>query len=468
MKIRLQVKTSSGGTFPWEHTGTRVLVGRDPDCDLSFPDDQTRQVISWRHAQIDLSPRGALLRDLGSTNGTFVDGARIEQPVRLTVGNEIRLGHEGPCLQVAAIDVAPSTSAAPASSSRSYTAGAGPAVPIHSPVSDQPAGGTRAMLVQLERQHRNSLRLFGGVAAVVLLAIVAGVLMLGRNSQPVVVVGSGPTGPAPSRDHNSSDESDSTAPASITAASPVQPSTATVEPDTEPTTTSPPDWKQVVAPFENSLVWLGFKTQSGFRLPLSAGFAVGADRIVTTGIAASYLKQHHQPENGSEAIAFCQDEPDRFVKVKEFRVHPRYNPMASDQQTVDINNDVIDYNVGVLVLEKPLSSKPCTVARGDDLIKRLKSGTPIVVAGFDITDELRQNDFDPLNPPVVVSHSGTMGGASVPGGASIQSRRVLKLEAPEGLSGSPIFDRDGKVVGVLWVNKGSFGVVASTFEELWK
>ena len=69
-------------------TGTEMIIGRDPDCDypLKFP------VISWRHARLEKTPNGLVIEDLGSKNGTFVDGQQISGRVALKQGSEIGLG----------------------------------------------------------------------------------------------------------------------------------------------------------------------------------------------------------------------------------------------------------------------------------------------------------------------------------------------------------------------------------------
>ncbi len=57
--------------------GGTVLVGRHPDCDLVVTDP----AVSAQHARIELAPDGtATVHDLGSSNGTEVDGVRIEGP----------------------------------------------------------------------------------------------------------------------------------------------------------------------------------------------------------------------------------------------------------------------------------------------------------------------------------------------------------------------------------------------------
>jgi len=65
-----------------------LLLGRDPGCDLVVQDD----LASRQHAQIRLEGQGAVLYDLDSSNGTFVNGERISGPYRLRQGDRITLG----------------------------------------------------------------------------------------------------------------------------------------------------------------------------------------------------------------------------------------------------------------------------------------------------------------------------------------------------------------------------------------
>lgn len=67
---------------------SRFSVGRKPDASLSIPS----QTVSRDHAELTVVDRGMLLRDLGSTNGTFVNGVRIEQPCTVHHGDLLQFG----------------------------------------------------------------------------------------------------------------------------------------------------------------------------------------------------------------------------------------------------------------------------------------------------------------------------------------------------------------------------------------
>ena len=72
-----------------EITNRQFLVGRDQDCDLPIDDERA----SRQHARFEtLDTGGMVLRDLGATNGTYVNGTKISEPVVLEGGETIRIG----------------------------------------------------------------------------------------------------------------------------------------------------------------------------------------------------------------------------------------------------------------------------------------------------------------------------------------------------------------------------------------
>lgn len=59
-------------------SSTRTRFGRHPDCEVSF--DAHRDIdASSRHAELRPTERGWVLVDLGSSNGTFVEGQRVTE-----------------------------------------------------------------------------------------------------------------------------------------------------------------------------------------------------------------------------------------------------------------------------------------------------------------------------------------------------------------------------------------------------
>jgi ABC-type multidrug transport system ATPase subunit/pSer/pThr/pTyr-binding forkhead associated (FHA) protein/ABC-type multidrug transport system permease subunit len=66
---------------------TSVIIGRDPQAYLHL----NHPTVSYRHAQIVQQDRGLVIKDLGSTNGTFVNGKRITQAV-IQSGDQIQIG----------------------------------------------------------------------------------------------------------------------------------------------------------------------------------------------------------------------------------------------------------------------------------------------------------------------------------------------------------------------------------------
>jgi pSer/pThr/pTyr-binding forkhead associated (FHA) protein len=65
-----------------------VTVGRAGDADLVLADE----LVSRRHAQLTPSGSGAVVEDLGSRNGTFVNGEAVHGPTHLTPGDQLQVG----------------------------------------------------------------------------------------------------------------------------------------------------------------------------------------------------------------------------------------------------------------------------------------------------------------------------------------------------------------------------------------
>lgn len=113
--------------------GESAVIGRDRGCEVTLADGRT----SRRHAQVLVHEGSWSVVDLGSSNGTFVDGHRIpaKQPVPLGDGGSFRLGAtDGAQVRVRVLPETGNASAAPPagpagsrSAGSSATSGGGPA-----------------------------------------------------------------------------------------------------------------------------------------------------------------------------------------------------------------------------------------------------------------------------------------------------------------------------------------------------
>jgi pSer/pThr/pTyr-binding forkhead associated (FHA) protein len=65
-----------------------IRIGRAPNNEFVIEDDYA----SSQHARLQRNDEGWLLQDLNSTNGTYVDGARIGAPVLIKQEMQIRIG----------------------------------------------------------------------------------------------------------------------------------------------------------------------------------------------------------------------------------------------------------------------------------------------------------------------------------------------------------------------------------------
>jgi pSer/pThr/pTyr-binding forkhead associated (FHA) protein len=70
------------------HLKGQIRFGREADNEICIPDEQ----VSRCHAQIEPIGSGYTITDMGSTNGTFVNDKRVEQPTPLHIGDTITIG----------------------------------------------------------------------------------------------------------------------------------------------------------------------------------------------------------------------------------------------------------------------------------------------------------------------------------------------------------------------------------------
>jgi hypothetical protein len=73
----------------FELNSSQLTIGRGNLNDIPITSDE---YASARHARFEPRQDGVWVQDLGSTNGTFLNGARLESPRRLSRGDVVRVG----------------------------------------------------------------------------------------------------------------------------------------------------------------------------------------------------------------------------------------------------------------------------------------------------------------------------------------------------------------------------------------
>jgi pSer/pThr/pTyr-binding forkhead associated (FHA) protein len=84
--VVLEPKVRKGAAYPIR---TELTLGRADTCMIGLPDDT---FASQLHARVYLREGAIWVEDLGSTNGTHLNGAKLTAPVQLSTGDRLQVG----------------------------------------------------------------------------------------------------------------------------------------------------------------------------------------------------------------------------------------------------------------------------------------------------------------------------------------------------------------------------------------
>jgi predicted component of type VI protein secretion system len=129
-ELRVEIAAGKARGFSFV-VDERLVIGRDSEGPGRLADDPE---LSRHHAEIVRAPSGEFtIKDLSSTNGTFVNGSRLDTPVVLTVGDEIGVGASKLVVKSAPVAVAP---ARPEVDVRAATVIGGAPTPVRDPAQE--------------------------------------------------------------------------------------------------------------------------------------------------------------------------------------------------------------------------------------------------------------------------------------------------------------------------------------------
>src|SRR5437588_1738387 len=92
-RLVVQKSPSLDDGLTFEVDSRSLTIGRGGQNDVVLDGDE---FASARHARVEPRRDGVWVHDLGSTNGTYVNGAQIDRPRRLTGGDVLRVGDTDP------------------------------------------------------------------------------------------------------------------------------------------------------------------------------------------------------------------------------------------------------------------------------------------------------------------------------------------------------------------------------------
>lgn len=167
-QLIMRTGPTPGATFTLE--GDQLNIGRDSTNEITINDAE----ISRRHARLTFQGGKYVLEDLGSTNGTFVNGQRLAGPRVLKDGEVVSFGEQIVLVfEVTANDpgatmVSPRAAAVP-SASRPVSPPPAPPVEYAGSVPDSPAPISEPLPGPLGRTNMTPMIVGGGVLVVLCL-----------------------------------------------------------------------------------------------------------------------------------------------------------------------------------------------------------------------------------------------------------------------------------------------------------
>jgi pSer/pThr/pTyr-binding forkhead associated (FHA) protein len=172
---RFVVKSGPNPGMVFELTKEVTLIGRDVTNDIALGDSE----VSRQHARLTNTPGGIVLEDLGSTNGSFVNGERLMAPRVLNAGDIVGLGENVTLAFESTIQTGISTVMGPSVRSAEAT----PAIPM--PVAQPPP--TPIPQITPDKSGGGRKWLLAGVGCLVLIIACVITLFLMDNFVPDIL-----------------------------------------------------------------------------------------------------------------------------------------------------------------------------------------------------------------------------------------------------------------------------------------
>ncbi len=455
MKVQLRILTGARKGVAAAFSKESIEIGRHPGCDLQFDPEQDLEV-SGRHAALLTRGGRWFVRDLDSLNGTFVNGHRITSDTSLDDTDQIRLGTGGPTVEFRLVPESTPDGVLEPAEKVSPTEPREAVKPSAADVSARPtsetargSGTSERIRIEVGRQTQKLRRLTIGLVAVLIAVTAVFVIdsMRQRRLREQVVAAIESRTDSIIRASNDAvaalqGQVEGLAAALRNSRTEVETlRNALVQAERSGTAEEAATLRRRLADASQALLYQQAAAYVDYRSILdsnASGIALmwvefGAGEVFTgTAFAVradgTMLTSRHVVAGANGTMR------PRRIAIKfsdSYQVYPaRVLAISADADVAAIKVDVL----GGVPTVKGLSQQPDTVRQGD----------PVAIVGF------------PLGPDLPMSSYGRDRSIArtsfYAGSVSKVLDDVLQIDGygAEGSSGSPILDRNGEVVGIVY------------------
>ncbi len=404
MQIRIHHLSGSKKGEVQTFQSPSVSLGRKEGNDVIF-DTKLDRTVSGKHAEVRFDGGQWIFADLSSTAGSWINGTQIDT-IPLTGDEEIELGSGGPCLRfepeqpertprtAAMPEVTPASAPTPQRAIGQKTVGMMIQSAITKSRDNQTGRVARISFVRSvasEAVRHGSRRFKVGVAFLfVVLACAIGFLVweLQQTRAELKALNLSKLGPSEIG-----------------------------------------EW--IAEQNKGSIYLLIYRTRTGFEQGFCTGFAVNQVQLLTNAHCIAQMAK--LSAEGAVFFAAPNEGLGARYPVVRWRAHPAYDAAAS-APTADIGSVTVNGRFHRVVA---LASA--------DQISAIKSGSQIFVFGF-------PGDLSNVGSPVATITNGVIGRMTALNGqaAAPNQRYLLQHSAftSKGTSGSPVFDKLGRVIAV--------------------
>jgi S1-C subfamily serine protease len=434
MRIDLEIVSGARAGFRDAFDKSYIALGRDPLADVRFDAERDLDA-SAKHAAVLLRDGGYAVRDLGSRNGTFVNGRRVSGDTPLADGDVIRCGTTGPEVRVRfpreqAEQVMRPVAAPPAAPGPAAprTAGA-PKGATAPPPSRRPAPSTTSVLraqVRASKSHVRGLLIVLGIVVVGATAVLIWQGYAARQQQARTLSVLDSLGRELTSLRSAKVAADSEAarlqreiaaardPARIAALQQQYSSVRRRQRDIA--TAQSVDYRAIMGANSPGVAIVFVQFEDTTQMWSGSAFCVDVDGTMLTNRHVVINDQGQRPLRIAVQFSGSRDVlPGRFVRAAP------------------------DADIAVIQVE---SRGPFPVVQGLDTTADAQAGDPIALIGFPLGLDLPQ-DSKEVQP---LARASLMTGTV----SKVIPDSLLQLDAfsGTGASGSPIFDRRGRVIGI--------------------